>query len=285
VKRLRPLAPSIKLSVGLHAAAPFAWLAAPATLPWLAGGLLLDHAILAAAGMWPRSRLLGPNLRGLPPPAQARGEIALTFDDGPDPDVTPRVLDLLDRHEAKASFFCIGTQARAYPSLLRDIVARGHSVENHTDTHASAFACFPPARLRREICRAQTSLADIAGTPSAFFRAPMGLRSPMLDPVLAETSLTYVSWTRRALDGVRGNPVAASRRLTMGLRAGDVLLMHDGRCARPPAGDPVVLEVLPGLLRAIEAAGLRSVSLPAACAGAAWSVDAAPARSASGVYA
>jgi peptidoglycan/xylan/chitin deacetylase (PgdA/CDA1 family) len=215
--------------------------------------------------MWPQSRLLGPNLTCLPEAAARRGCNALTFDDGPDPSVTPRVLDLLDEAKAVASFFCIGRAARAHPALVRDISRRGHSVENHTATHPYGFACYTPGRLRREIGEAQSILADITGSAPGFFRAPMGLRNPLLHLVLAETDLRFTSWTRRALDGALGSPDRALARLTRGLTAGDILLMHDGRCARAPSGREVVLEVLPAVLRAVMAAGLRPVSLPMAC--------------------
>jgi len=262
--RRRPYTPAIRASIGLHAAAPVALLAAPTLLRWLAAGLIANHAMLTAAGMTPRSTLLGPNLRRLPTEAALPPTVALTFDDGPDPKVTPYVLDLLDAAGAKASFFCIGTAARAHPALLRDIVARGHSVENHTATHPSAFACYRPAALRREITDAQSLLADIAGTAPRFFRAPMGLRSPLFDPVLAETDLIYTSWTRRALDGTRRDPAPATRRLTRGLAAGDILLMHDGRCAIAPSGRPMVLEILPAVLNALRDLNLRSQALSAA---------------------
>lgn len=282
--RLRPLAPAIRASIALHAAAPLAALAIPHGTPWAIATLLGNHAALAAIGMWPRSTLLGPNLRHLPPEAAARRTVALTFDDGPDPLVTPRVLDLLDRAGATASFFCIGRAARAHPQLVRDITARGHSVENHSDTHPAAFAAYTSTRLRQEITLAQATLTEIGGTPPAYFRAPMGLRSPLLDPVLAETPLRYISWTRRALDGVRRDPTAAEARLTRNLAPGDILLMHDGSCARTEHGSPVVLEVLPGLLRTLSAHGLTPRSLrhaEQATPAAASPANAAPAPSAS----
>ena len=259
--RRRPLAPALRASLCLHAAAPVALLASPGSWPLVAGAMVANHAVLTAAGMWPRSTLLGPNLRRLPGEAAARGAVALTFDDGPDPVVTPRVLDLLDAAGARASFFCIGSEARLHPALMREIARRGHAVENHSDTHPNAFACYAPAALRRQIGRAQASLADIVGKEPGFFRAPMGLRSPLLDPVLAETALVYTSWTRRALDGVRGDPDAALARLTRGLAAGDVLLMHDGRCARAPDGGAAVLAVLPKLLGVLAANGLKAEKL------------------------
>jgi peptidoglycan-N-acetylglucosamine deacetylase len=147
--------------------------------------------------MCPRSPILGPNLRRLPQSCVSRGEIAVTFDDGPDPIVTARVLDLLDRYGAKASFFCVGSKAASYPEIVQEIVRRGHSVENHSQRHPAAFAAYGIGRLRRETEAAQETLGAICGRAPAFFRAPMGLRNPLLDPVLSRLGIRYVSWTRR----------------------------------------------------------------------------------------
>ena len=214
--RRRALAPAIRASIAVHALAPLGAVLDISLLPWIAGGLVANHTLLAAAGMWPRSRVLGPNMTRLPLEAGARGEVALTFDDGPDPLVTPQVLDLLDGHGATASFFCIGAAAKAAPALARQIVARGHSVENHTMTHSSAFACLGPRGLRREVAGAQSELSDITGTAPRFFRAPMGLRSPLLDPVLAENRpavhlMDEACARRRAMRAQSRNRPAANR--------------------------------------------------------------------------
>jgi len=253
------MTPMVRASVLLHVAAAGVCITHPLLWGWGLGAVVLDHAALAAAGMAPRSRLLGPNLHRLP--ATGRPELALTFDDGPDPAVTPAVLDILDEYGAKATFFCIGAAARAHPGLVRAIARRGHAVENHTDRHLVGFACLPPAALRREIDAAQDTLADLAGSPPRFLRAPMGLRSPLLEPALASAGLCLASWTRRALDGISGNADAARARLLAGLAAGDVLLMHDGRAARTVHGRAVVLEVLPAVLEASRQLGLRCVTL------------------------
>ncbi len=254
-------APAIRASIGLHALAVAAAAADPGAWPWLLGALAVNHVGLGAAGMWPQSSLLGSNLVRLPPASASRHEVALTFDDGPDPFVTPRVLELLNRHAAKASFFCIGRQAAAHPDLVREIVRGGHSVENHTDTHPHTFACLHPGALAREVGRAQETLSRLAGRAPSFFRAPMGLRSPWLDPVLCGAGLRLASWTRRGLDGVDGNSSAVLRRLTDRLASGQILLLHDANSALTSRGRPVVLEVLPRLLTQLAAAGLHSVSL------------------------
>ncbi len=262
---LRP-APAIRCSQVLHALGALTLVAQPAWWPWIAGVLVSNHVILIAAVLSPRSRLLGPNVVRLPASAARRHEIALTFDDGPDPEVTPRVLDLLDRYQAKASFFCIGEKAAAFPATVREIARRGHSVENHSFRHPHAFAFYGISRLRREVDDTQAVITSITGRPPRFFRAPMGFRSPFLDSVLAGSALRYVSWTRRGYDAVRRDPAHVLQLLTRGLSAGDVLLLHDGGHSRTDAGEPVVLAVLPALLDQMAKRGLKSVALPTACA-------------------
>ena len=261
--RWRP-APAIIFSLLLHAAGVIALLLHPGLWPWIFGVLAGNHLALSGAALMPRGRLLGPNLTRLPEAAAQRGEVAFTFDDGPDPNITPQVLDLLDRYHAKASFFCIGERAAAYPDLVKEITRRGHSVENHSYHHPHAFALYGVARLRREIAAAQKTITSITGSAPQFFRAPVGFRSPMLDFVLAQSGLRYVSWTRRGLDGVHNVPAAVLRRLTNGLAAGDILLLHDGVCLGD--NEPAVLSVLPILLEQLASHGLRSTSLAVAFA-------------------
>ena len=250
-------APAIRISFLLHAAGALPLAVNPEVWPWVAGILAGNHLTLLAAVFWPRGRLLGPNLDRLPASAVRRHEVCLTFDDGPEPEVTPRVLELLDRHQAKASFFCVGEKAAAYPEIVKEIARRGHSVENHSYHHSCAFAFYGISRLRREVESAQAVLAGAAGRPPVFFRAPAGFRSPLLDFILATRGLRYVSWTRRGFDAVRGDPAQVLARLNRGLAAGDVLLLHDN--------GPLVLGVLPALLDELAARGLKSVSLPSAC--------------------
>jgi peptidoglycan-N-acetylglucosamine deacetylase len=220
-----------------------------------------NHALLAGAGLWPSSRLLGPNLIRLPEASVRRREVALTIDDGPDPEVTPRVLDLLDAANAKASFFCIGRIAEQHPALCRDIVRRGHRVENHGYAHSDAFSLFGPGAMRRDIVRAQATLAGLTGEAPRFFRATAGLRNPFLDPVLHGLGLTLATWTRRAYDTRTGDPERVFQRLSQHLGPGDIVLMHDGHCARTPAGEPVILVVLPRLLQTLAERQLPSVTL------------------------
>jgi peptidoglycan/xylan/chitin deacetylase (PgdA/CDA1 family) len=200
----------------------------------------------------------------LPAAAIRRGEIALTFDDGPDPEITPQVLELLDRYDAKASFFCIAEKVAVFPELAREIVKRGHSIENHTHSHPYNFALLGWRGLRGQISAAQQTIRDVTGTTPQFFRAPMGFRSPFLAPVTEFLCLRYVSWTRRGYDVFEQNPEHVLRRLLRRLAAGDILLLHDGRSHQPHGGSTVVLEALPRLLEHLRGQGLRSVTLPVA---------------------
>jgi peptidoglycan/xylan/chitin deacetylase (PgdA/CDA1 family) len=222
---------------------------------------LANHLLLTVAGLWPRSTWLGRNWTRLPAASARRGEIALTIDDGPDPDVTPAVLDLLDRLQVKASFFCIGEKARRHPALCREIVARGHDVQNHSERHRHNFSMLGPRGYRRELQAAQDSIAAITGRQPQFFRAPAGLRNPFLGPVLERMDLRLASWTRRGYDTRSGNAAIVSRRLLPALQPGAILLLHDGNCARSAAGVPVILDVLPALVRQASASGLHFVTL------------------------
>jgi peptidoglycan/xylan/chitin deacetylase (PgdA/CDA1 family) len=168
---------------------------------------------------------------------------------------------LLDRYGAKATFFCIGEKARRYPGLCREIVARGHAVENHSMRHRHNFSLLLSGGYFSELIAAQETLASITDIRPAFFRAPAGLRNPLLDPVLSRLGLQLVSWTRRGFDTVERNPNVILAKLLDGLKAGDILLLHDGNVARTASGVPVILEVLPPLLDAVATAKLFPVTL------------------------
>jgi peptidoglycan/xylan/chitin deacetylase (PgdA/CDA1 family) len=252
---------AIKVSAAIHVACLACAVMWPGSWPWMLLAIVLNHAAIGLIGMWPRSRWLGPNMLRLPEASRRRREVALTFDDGPDADITPRVLDLLDRYRAKASFFCVGEKAAAHPEVVREIARRGHSVENHSMRHSGSFGFLGLRGLRAELSQAQDAIASAAGRPPTFFRAPMGIRNPFLDPVVAQLGLTYVTWTRRGFDTVARRPQVVLQRLLRNLAAGDILLLHDRRTG---SATPPVLEVLPPLLEKIRADGLTVVSLPMA---------------------
>ena len=248
----------------LHAVGLMAMVLRPGLLLPVLVLLFLDHAVLMACGLWPRSRALGPNRTSF---ASRSGTVALTFDDGPDPQQTPGVLDLLARHGQRATFFLIGERAARHPDLVARIRAEGHEVGNHTHTHPYWFCVYPPWRLRREIDRCQRELAlPCAGDAPRWFRAPAGLRNAFLDGVLRRLGLELVSWSRRGFDTAREDPERLREALLRDLRPGEILLLHDSGSAIAPSGKPVALEVLPELLAGLAERGLRSVTLSEAVA-------------------
>jgi peptidoglycan-N-acetylglucosamine deacetylase len=251
----------IRASFALHGLALVAVIAEPTQWRWALGAVVINHLLLTAVGLWPRSNWLGPNWTRLPAAAAARHEIALTIDDGPDPIVTPQVLDILDRYAAHATFFCVGEKAARYPDLCLEIVRRGHAVENHSQHHTQYFSLLGPRGFMRELQAAQSTLGQITGQAPVFFRAPAGLRNPFLDPVLARLGLTLASWSARGFDTQIGDAERIKHALLRELRAGGILLLHDGNAARTPRGIPVILDVLPAVLESAATAGLRFVSL------------------------
>lgn len=259
--------PFLRASAALHAGALGAAVALPGAWPWALGALALNHAAITAIGLTPRSDWLGANITRLPAAAAARGEVALTLDDGPDPAVTPQVLELLAAAGQHATFFCIAARAQAQPELAREIVAHGHSIQNHTAAHRHNFSLLGPRGYAAEIERAQQMIHSLTGQRPTCFRAPAGLRNPFLAPVLHRLGLRLVSWTRRGFDTRERDAAKVLARLAprgRGPAPGDILLLHDGNAARTAAGQPVALAVLPALLDALRARGLRSVTLPQA---------------------
>jgi len=263
LRRWRP-SPLLYASAAVHLGAGAAVLARPQVWPWALGAVAANHVALAAAGLWPRSQLLGPNWTRLPARDGSEAAVAITIDDGPEPDVTPQVLAQLEAQGACATFFCVGERVLRYPDLAQEIIRRGHAMENHSQRHRHNFSLLGPGAMNAEISRAQESIHRVTGSLPRFFRAPAGLRNPFLDPVLVRLRLRLASWTRRGFDTVNGDPDVVLRRLTTPLQAGDILLLHDGHAARGRGGKPVILEVLPRLLDALNSAGLIPVTLRSA---------------------
>jgi peptidoglycan/xylan/chitin deacetylase (PgdA/CDA1 family) len=255
--------PFLAASAGLHGAALVALAISPRSWGWVLGVLLVNHLLIGAAGLFPRCAWLGPNINRLPADCARRELVALTFDDGPEPDVTSAVLNLLDRAGARATFFCVGRRAEAYPELISMMRARGHGVENHSYSHPNGFALRGPRAISAQVRQAQEAIERAGGGRPRFFRAPAGIQNPWLARVLATAGLSLVSWSRRGYDTVSGDADRVVARLQRGLRAGDILLLHDGSSARDAHGRPVVLDALQGLLDEMTRKGLRSEALHA----------------------
>jgi peptidoglycan/xylan/chitin deacetylase (PgdA/CDA1 family) len=227
-------------------------------VPWwglgvIAGTLLVavgGGVFLQGAGLFARPILAAR-------PERSAGRVALTFDDGPDPLHTRAVLDLLDAHDQRATFFVIGERAARHPELLDEIVGRGHALGNHSFAHSHATPFAPPRRLTDELQRTQQLLARAAGWPPRWFRPPVGLLSPRVAEAAERAGLELVGWTATARDGIATRVEDATARLVRALRPGAILVLHDGTAGRPS----IAAAVLPGLFEAMAERGLRSVTL------------------------
>ena len=200
--------------------------------------LALGHHPLAAIVVfllpdpWVILQFILPSHQAFGPAATSfeteKREVWLTIDDGPDPASTPTVLELLRQHGAKATFFVVGRQVELHPGLARRIVAEGHQIANHTHTHPSwSFWCALPRRTAAEIerCVAALLLADVPF--ERYFRPPVGVRNPFLDPELASRGMRLVLWNARGLEGGRKSPDAAMERILPMIRPGSILLSHE----------------------------------------------------------
>lgn len=183
------------------------------------------------------------------------GCVALTFDDGPDPVYTPKLLDLLREKGVKATFFVIGKRADQYPEVVRRAWAEGHLIANHTWSHYSLFCFLTPRRLRAEIERGTDSVCRSCGFRPRLFRSPVGLRHPLLAPYLQDAGLEYVSWTIRTRDTLTANSNLIARRILNKAASGDIILLHD----HLPRGADAMLQALPGVIDELRKRGFKFV--------------------------
>jgi peptidoglycan/xylan/chitin deacetylase (PgdA/CDA1 family) len=154
--------------------------------------------------------------------------MALTFDDGPNPAVTPALLDLLERHGARATFFQIGKYARALPSLTKEVFERGHTIGNHTETHPR-LTFLSPKRITEELDRCSQALVTATGQTSRWLRPPYGFRGPQLDGAVRtwRDNTRVVMWSISGRDW-RPQPVEKIIQRLHRAQGGDIVLLHDG---------------------------------------------------------
>jgi peptidoglycan-N-acetylglucosamine deacetylase len=161
--------------------------------------------------------------RGVP----GRKQVALTFDDGPDPAATPVLLDLLQQEKIPAAFFCIGKNVDAPPKLVARIKADGHLLGNHSYRHPWWIAFLTTSWLTKEMARTQEAIQRAAGVTPRYMRSPMGLTNPHFTPALKKLGLKLVAWDVRTFDTV-GDARSAVDRISHRARDGSIILLHDG---------------------------------------------------------
>jgi len=218
-------------------------------LGWKAGLplLLASHALFLLPVFLPNSRFYAPVLARLPGPA-----VWLTIDDGPSDD-TLAILDALDRHDARATFFMVGARAAARPELVREVLRRGHGLGNHSQSHPQArFWALGPRALAREIGDCQQVLAAIAGAPPRWYRSVVGMTNPFVAAALHRHGLARVGWSARGFDGVGCTPETVVARIAGRLAPGAIVLLHEG------AGHGHNVVIVESVLRQLQARGLQA---------------------------
>jgi peptidoglycan/xylan/chitin deacetylase (PgdA/CDA1 family) len=156
-------------------------------------------------------------------------QVALSFDDGPDPEVTPAVLDALARHGARATFFAIGQSLTAWPALARRVLAEGHELGNHSWRHSRWQPFSSPRAQIAEIERGQHAIAAISGNGATrLYRAPFGVKSPPFVVAAHRKRLAMVGWSLHSRDTGSADSARIAERVLRRIRPGDIVLMHDG---------------------------------------------------------
>ncbi|TKR29411.1 polysaccharide deacetylase family protein [Luteimonas gilva] len=212
--------------------------------------MMLSHLPFWWGVLRPQSRMYGPVLSRLP---IAEPRVWLTIDDGPSDD-TAAILDLLDAHRAKATFFLVGERAAARPALVREIARRGHGIGNHSASHPSAwFWILGPWRMRREIEQCQKTLTELSGTAPRWFRAVVGHANPFVSAPLRDLGLARAAWNARGFDAVRYDVDGVVAMIERDLAPGGIVLLHEG--ARHGRN----VEMIAALLRRLDARGYSTV--------------------------
>ncbi len=217
------------------------------------GGVAAGYSVLYSG-----SQIIAPVEKRIP----RTDAVALTFDDGPTPGFTDRILDILAQHQAHASFFLIGSHAAARPELVRRMIAEGHTIGNHTWDHHHHGAWHGEAYWRDQLQRTSCALADATGRVPALFRAPMGFKTPPQARAVSGESMRYIAWRVRAWDTLQISPRTICRIVTAQLRPGDIVTLHDGlEPARRHCSQESTVRALPEILKILANRGLTSVSL------------------------
>lgn len=188
--------------------------------------LAASHALLLYPTLMPNVQWLGPVVTSFDPEGR---QVWLTIDDGPCEDTLP-LLDALDARAARATFFVKGELARARPDLVQAILARGHGVANHTETHpAASFWCLTRGRIAREIEGCSEAIRTITGSEARWFRAPVGMKNPAVHPLLHRRRMRLIGWSIRGFDSVSRESASVVRRIVPRVRPGSIIVMHQGR--------------------------------------------------------
>ena len=180
--------------------------------------------------------------------------ISLTFDDGPDPDITPKILDILSEKGVRATFFVIGKKAETQPDLIRRIISEGHIIGNHSYSHSYFLGFFSNSRLRGDIEKANQIIVDIIEKKTLYFRPPFGVTNPRYRRVLKELGMTSIGWSLRSLDTRAKTKYQLIDRVLTNVKKKDIVLLHDNQ--------QVTLDALEDIIEHFKQKGLKMEALP-----------------------
>ncbi|HET7631038.1 MAG TPA: polysaccharide deacetylase family protein [Gemmatimonadaceae bacterium] len=230
------------------------------TGPALVTGAVTLGGLAAHGAFYRNSLVFGRALGRLPTRDR---EVALTFDDGPNPEATPRILDALAAAGVRATFFILGRHAERWPALVRRVHDEGHAIGNH-GYHHRKLHFRPPAYVRDDLSRGTEVIAEAAGARPALFRAPHGFRSPWVNGIAASLGQRVIGWSLGVWDSARPGVDEIVRRTVLGTRPGAILLLHDGD-GYDPAGDrSQTAQAVPLVIQALRESGYRFVTVPPA---------------------
>jgi peptidoglycan/xylan/chitin deacetylase (PgdA/CDA1 family) len=229
----------------------------PPPFVWAALALAAYAALLLGGVLVLRWRIfVDAVVRG---PRHARG-VVLTFDDGPDPRWTPKILRTLAKHDAPATFFLVARKAEEHPEVVRAILDGGHTIGLHSYAHDRLFSLRTERRVREDLVRGLGALEKLLGKRPTIFRPPVGHTNPIIARVADDLDLTVVGWSVGGRDGVAGVRAAdVVSRVRRGLRDGAIVLLHDA--AERDDREPAAVHALPAILDAIAAERLDVVPL------------------------
>ncbi len=225
---------------------------------WIAVTALVAYTAMCTAGvLFPQFEMFGDAVSRAEPGARA---VALTFDDGPFPQTTQKVLEALAAGGHKATFFVIGRKAKLYPQLLKDIRAAGHEIALHGYQHDRLFAFKPPAYVKEDIERTRDVIEAATGERPDWFRPPVGYVSSRTASGAKRAKARLVAWSARGVDGIgETDPDRVVARVTKKLRDGAIVLLHDA--AEHDDFVPATIDALPKILAHLDEQGLRAVTL------------------------
>lgn len=160
-------------------------------------------------------------------PKKTENQIAITFDDGPNLEFTPQVLELLKKYQAKATFFCIGKQVAKHPEILKKIVANNHTIGNHTYSHANNFGFFKTKKVIAELQQTNQIIKQHTNLNLKLYRPAFGVTNPRIKKATKYLKLQSIGWNKRSLDTTTLSEKAILNRITKNLKKGDIILLHD----------------------------------------------------------